>query len=222
MKTGLLRTQINECSVILKQLGMDNEFVPYPSYPTSPRAFFKGLLYSEVWKKCLQNRYYHFQLHDNSLIYFASDSDRAISLSYYEYPYDAMTYDEFIVSYDFTYGEIGEELREEYGDYLTTCDIKESINNVRYDLCYDQYVEGKHPVSHIHIGYNGNIRIRTERIMGPLSFLMFIIRQHYPDYWEKYTVTKKKQTLLNIVRDKLDTVNSSSVTELDKCELFLC
>lgn len=222
MNFGSYRAQINECRVVLKQLGMDGEFNPSPGYPSSPRTFFKGMSYIEIWKACLQNRYYHFQLFDNSLIYFGYDKADEFSLSYYEFPFAAVSYYEFINSFDLTYNDVGEELREDYDEYLTTCRVKESIAYLRYDINYEQYAEGKHPVSHLHIGHENNIRIRTEKIMGPASFLCFLLRQNYPDKWIEYVKTKKKQTLLNVVRDKLDAVNHRYVNNLDMCEIYLC
>jgi hypothetical protein len=221
MNFGAFRAQINECRVVLKLLEMDSEFNPLPGYPPSPRAFFKGMNYIEIWKACLQNRYYHFQLFDNSLIYFGYCNANEFSLSYYDFPFVAISYYEFINTYGFTYYDVGEELREEYDDYLTTCKVKESIASIRYDINYEQYAEAKHPISHLHIGYDNNIRIRTERIMGPISFLCFILRQNYPDKWIEYIKTKKKQTLLNIVRDKLDVISPKHISDWDKCEIHL-
>lgn len=221
MNLGSFRAQINECRAVLKQLEMDGEFNPSPGYPSSPRAFFKGLNYIDVWKACLQNRYYHFQLYDNSLIYFGYNKADDFSLSYYEFPFEAISYYEFVNSHDLTYSEVGEVFREEYDDYLTTCRVKESITSIRYDLNYEQYTEGRHPISHLHIGHENNIRIRTERIMGPNSFLCFLLRQVYPDKWIEYIKTKKKQTLLNTVRDKLDVIKPKLISDWDKCELIL-
>lgn len=221
MKAGAFKTHINSCWQILKQLEMDAEFIPNPSYPDSPRAYFKGMSYQNIWKACLQNRYYHFQLFDNSLIYYGYQSPESFSISYYEFPYAAESYFEFINSFGLVYSEVGEELKEEYDDYLTTCDSKQSISSIRYDVSYDQYVEARHPVSHLHIGHETNIRIRTERIMGPLSFLYFLLRQHYPDKWMAFIDGKKAQTISNIVRDSLEVVSVKYVSELDNCEIVL-
>lgn len=226
MNFGSFKAQINECSSILRHLEMDNDFIPCPQYPSSPRAYFKGMHYKDIWRTCLQNRYYHFQLFDNSLLYFEHINSDEVSLSYYDFPYDAVNYIEFINSYGYLYADVGDELREDYDDYITTCAIKESVSSMRYDVSYEQYDEGKHPISHLHIGHNNTVRIRTEKLLGPLAFLYFVLRQNYPDYWKKFVKDKDCQVLMNAVRLKLDGLNTrhqkyKAVSSLDMCELYL-
>lgn len=72
MNFGRFSAEINRCWSIARNLGLDTEFISTPDYPESPRAFFKGMSYREIWEVCFQNRYYNFHLHDNSLIYFSS------------------------------------------------------------------------------------------------------------------------------------------------------
>jgi len=226
MNQGAFFTQINECNAILKQLDMVSEYIPSPSYPPSPRAFFKGMLYKDVWRACLRHRYYHFQLSDNSLFYFEYNNSDEVSLSYYDFPYAASTYKEFLREYGYNYSEVGDELREDYDDYVTTCLLKESLCSMRYDVCYTEYDEARHPISHLHIGHANNIRIRTEKIMGPLPFLFLVLRQNYPHDWKNYVKSKQPERVLNAIREKLPGPNKrhpdyKQITQFDMCELFL-
>lgn len=221
MKRGAFFVQIKECWKILQSLDMDGEYVSNPQYPKSPRAYFKGMTYVEIWKACLNNRFYHCQLHDSSLMYFGFTGEDLFSLCFYQFPFDAATYSEFIDELGFTYFEVGENLRDDYEDYLSTCKVRESISTIRYDINYDLYKEARHPVSHIHIGHENHIRIRTEKIMGPLSFLYFILRQQYPEKWILYSHDVEKYLLHNQMRNNLTVINGSYLSDWDKCELYL-
>ena len=100
MNRGLFGAQLNNCWEIISYLELDYERVWYPTYEQYNPTNFKGLTYLEVWKKCLADHIYNFQLADNSLIQFRVDSFNPLKVgySYYECPYLCLSYAEFVES----------------------------------------------------------------------------------------------------------------------------
>ena len=59
-----------------------------------------------------------------------------------------------------------------------------------------------HPVSHLHIGQNNNVRIPLSKILLPSSFVMFIIKQVY---WEKFK--EYSQNNISFIDDYISEIN---------------
>lgn len=142
-------------------------------------------------------------------------------MSYYEFPFEAFSYIEFLESLEINYREAGDNFREEYDDYLTTCELKQSATPIRFDISYKEYIEALHPASHLHIGHDNNIRIRSEKILGPFSFFCFLLRQLYKEKWAKFISELTPQQINRFVRGDLDEVPEEYLSEMDKCDLFL-
>ena len=60
----------------------------------------------------------------------------------------------------------------------------------------------------------------TFQILG-LSFLVFLLRQVYPDSWEKLRGKEEVSNYCRNVRDDLDRVDEAYWSELDERELIL-
>jgi hypothetical protein len=110
-------------------------------------------------------------------------------------------------------------LRHEYE--LIEPTKKDAITPLRYDYNLDIYKEGIHPASHLHMGFNNNIRIATERILKPISFVLFILRQNYPNIWIGYISREYHNPILRNIRVTLDTVENDFRQRLDELQLFL-
>jgi hypothetical protein len=141
---------------------------------------------------------------------------------YYECPYDIVSYKEFVENeLRAEYPHVRDLYIKEYGDYVQSCGLKESINPIRYDLNLDSYEEGIHPASHVHIGHNNQLRLGAERVWRPLSFVLFIIRQCHPQGWKKLVTMKKAGVLCRNVRDTLDKAQHVFDSDLDKMQVIL-
>ena len=223
MNKALVSSQLNSGWNLLKKLGIDGNRNYLPRYPDNPRALFKELDYLETWKECYQNQYYDFQLNDNSLIQFRFESYKPLIFSfvYYQSPFTTMTYKEFIVSHGFEYNSIGDSLTQEYEQYLDSSDIKAYTLPIRYDYDQKLYNPGRHPVAHFHFGIDNNIRIGTKKILKPISFLLFILRQCYPDDWTNFLTLKESPVLLRNVRDSLGEIEGCFWTHCDNNEMYL-
>ncbi len=223
MNGGIFHSQINTGGDILKKLGLGAEFIPIPNSSRKPASFFRKLTYVETWRECYQNQYYNFLLTDSSLILFSVDNFPPLTVRYvyYECPYQAVSYFEFLVDNGFDPREVGEEFKEDYEIYLGNVNIKETFTPIRYDFSPAQYQEGIHPASHIHIGHNNQIRIGTRKVLRPLSFLLLIIRQCYPDHWRRLLLLESADLWCRNIREHLDDIEGQFWNNGDSNEMYL-
>src|SRR5262249_2107023 len=208
---------------ILKILDMAGTRVASPSYPAQPASMFRHLSYPDIWKTCYQNQYYHFQLSDGSLIQFRVENYKPLEVSYvfYDCPYKAISlYDNFREEYaDLIEDE--HELREEYTNYFAQLELKDSWVPLRYDYSPELYSEGRHPASHVHFGHNNNIRVGTKKLLMPISFLHFVLRQMYPDAWAKLVTMEYAELWCRNIREVLVDIDSRYWRALDEWEMYL-
>lgn len=225
MNKGLFAAQLDDGWDIIRLLNLDSERVWKPAYSGAQAATFRGLNYAQVWEKCLREQLYDFQLRDNSLFQFRvqSFSPAKVGYAYYECPYQCMSYEEFVtIEMGGDLADVGEALMKEYSDYIVGRSTKDTVTPLRYDYAPDDYQEARHPASHIHFGHDSNIRIGTRRILiKPLAFLLFVIRQCYPDKWLELLAERDAETWCRNVREGLDEVHADYWKAKDQLEMSL-
>ena len=163
-----------------------------------------------------KTRAYSFFLNDLSLIGFENSST---GYYYYQTPYD--NWKDFLELYDLSDEEI---LRD--SDFLVD-ELHERQNHfiVRYDYDETQYRPGIHPVAHIHLGCDTEIRIGCRKKLKPTSFILFIFRQFYPQLWNSIISANKDSSVhedvLKSVRINLDNIGDEFLSDQDQYEMYL-
>lgn len=226
MNDGLFYSQLNEIEKILKRFNLFNERNHFPDYTYCVPNRFRKKSYREIWEICYSEKYFDYFLSDQSIIQFQVDnSEPSLRYAFYEAPFSYMSYTDFLIKecgfleQDLT--GIGDSLRDEYDDAYVTSSLKEIVTPIRYDFDPLRYIEGRHPASHIHFGFSNNIRVGTIKLLRPLSFLVFIFRQCYPDIWINFLNTDENINLCKNVRENLDDINDSYRNPLDSLEMSL-
>src|SRR5262249_40204231 len=102
-----------------------------------------------------------------------------------------------------------------------TTDSKNVVTPIRYDCKASDYKEGRHPASHIHFGFGNEIRVGTRRVMNPISFLLMIVRQCYPDRWEALRRLQYASSWCRNVRENLDEIDVAYWNDADQLELAM-
>ena len=68
--------------------------------------------------------------------------------------------------------------------------------------------EGQHPAAHIHLGVDSPIRLSCKYKLKPMSFILFVLRQFYPDEWTRLLTYGENIPEVNValksVRDNLE------------------
>lgn len=222
MNQGLFEAQLNEIHRLLKIINLLEER-NYPHFPANPRAIFKSLSYPQIWELIYKEQYYNFRLVDDSLLQFKLETENVLCFhySYYDCPYEPkMSIEEFEQKHPLNEKYQIEELQLDYENYIVP-KAKETFIPIRYDYDPQLYNPCIHPASHIHIGHNNSIRVSAKKILRPLSFILLIIRQIYPEYWGGITRLRNSEELLRNIRESLDEVSPSQWTVQDEKQQYL-
>lgn len=92
---------------------------------------------------------------------------------------------------------------------------------MHYDFKASDYSEGIHPASHLHVGHNRTVRIANRKILNPVSFVMHIIRQHYPEQWKLLLLKPEILAYGRNVSACLDDVPEKYWNDKDRYEMIL-
>jgi hypothetical protein len=91
---GRFQTALRRGARVLKDAGLLDLTSLDPEYPNDFPALMRGLSYCDGWKACLDNQWYDHKLLDSSILQFHR-TEKTLSYSYLEVPYQAMDFDEF-------------------------------------------------------------------------------------------------------------------------------
>jgi len=213
--SGKFLTQIKELEKLLSSVNLLEEFLEYPSSINLSLSEIRRLSYTELWEEHYKQNCYHYNLIDGALIYFNISN---FSFSYIGCPYECMSFEEFLFSEDLLDEKKDYSLYSDYHQYISECSIREYPYLVRYDYDEESYNPGLHPAAHFHLGFNNDTRIGIHYIMSPKSFLYFILRQLYPEYWN---IALKKKLISPYIK-KLAPINQKKFyNSPDELELYL-
>lgn len=181
--------------------------------------------YIAVYHKFVETFKYDFLLFDDSLLQYSYERDQnghpLIKYSYYQFPFDFPTYEEYLLSNDLTYEEAGDLFRHDYEQELSEASARVYLTPIRYDYDVTQYTEGVHPASHIHIGYMNSIRLPVCMILTPFMFTLFVVKQCYYNDWLSLVSSAEFLNALGTSRQSCKQLHAELFTEADMKELFL-
>lgn len=73
--------------------------------------------------------------------------------------------------------------REEINALIASLTTSSTIPLIRYENAPSQYRVFEHPCSHFHIGLHSENRWAVSRVLTPLAFTLWIVKQYYRDSW---------------------------------------
>jgi hypothetical protein len=218
-----LDARIATAARILESAKLLDHRVHWPSYSGVAKEV-RDQPYRAEWGYYESQSLFDFRLLDGSLFQFKDqpESHTDISFSFYESPLLVDDYATFLYSnYSLSFEEVGDIAREDYDQYLSSASLKQAITMIRYDHSPGLYEEGSHPASHLHIGHGSPIRLATERIMNPISFTLFVMRQVYTRSWEALIASPVVDEHVKHVRDGLPRIATEFFNSKDRWELYL-
>ena len=137
--------------------------------------------YAETYNRYLTCQAYDFLLDDGSLFFFRRNplDQTLLSYGYFESPYSGVSYSEFT-------SEFGDrnEAWQDYEEYCSQRPQRTHILPVRYDWSPALYREVAHPASHLHMGFESDLRLAVDAMIMPLHFVLLIIQHFYVKSWE--------------------------------------
>lgn len=180
------------------------------------RSIIRHQSYKDRYIRYYVKKYYSFILKDLSLIGFESSDT---GYYYFQTPFTNLKYyldkynlydDDFIQHSDFMLDELENRNHPFY---------------LRYDYSEDQYKEGQHPAAHIHLGVDSPIRLSCKYKLKPMSFILFVLRQFYPDEWTRLLTYGENIPEVNValksVRDNLEPISTDFLSGWNLHEMHL-
>lgn len=145
--------------------------------------------YRNAYRIARENLDYNFLIEeDGSIFQFGYELDENekicdLRYAYYEAPSFQISYEEYLHDLDLNIEECGNMFFEDYSQALSEATLKNNVTSIRYDFSIDQRKELIHPVSHIHIGQQNEVRLPVSFVMTPKNFVAFIVRHIFWNKW---------------------------------------
>lgn len=149
--------------------------------------------YRKLYQLAIANKDYDILLKDYSFFQFSCESDVNNKIvkyryAYYEAPSEFPTYEEFLNELGFSYEECGEDFFSDYEQVVDEAKIKNTVTPLRYDYDENLHEPPVHSISHLHLGFQNEIRVPIKYILTPHAFVSFVIRHIYWKQWKKALV----------------------------------
>lgn len=231
MNQGKFISSINESAILLNKFELLKSKGPKGNgiYSDEFLKISKGNNIVETYKCAIKNNDYDFLLNDESIIQFQRKNDD-LRYAYIQNPYKFISKEEYVVLI-YTPEELEEYVdlsieelinENEYEQFLNEQSLNSISNYFRYDCSPAGYQPLVHSYSHFHIGMNENVRIASSKIITPLKFTKFCVKNTYYENWKSQfeldpnfttEVIKMKNDCLPLPPDKWN--------ELEKNDLHL-
>lgn len=214
----MYRTQIQ---AVAREAGFPVESYGSDHFVLTPEKIgeLRVRTYFDQWKLASESGWYHIRMSDHSLFLFKEGLSP--SYSFLHSPVEAPSFVEFLEM-------MGEEdtpsnrrqFREEFQLAIETSGPRKAVTPIRFDYDREGYRSGVHPVAHIHIGLDNNVRIATNR-MNPRSFVLFVMRQMYPAAWDRLLARNPGHAFFRCIREESTRIPPDYWREADRVELHL-
>jgi hypothetical protein len=156
-------------------------------------------------------------MQDHSLFLFREGG--SASYSFLHCPLDVITYREFLAQRCLDDNPLNRRtMKDEYEKVFETSSARSHVTPIRFDFDSVAYREGVHPVAHIHIGLCNEIRLSTNR-MDAVSFVLFVMRQMYPECWSRLLSRQNFHHFVKSIRRPGSAIPPQFWNPRDKVEL---
>lgn len=179
----------------------------------------RELPYLERWRLALVNRWYHVRMQDHSLFLFSEGL--APSYSFLHCPIEVPSFADYLVMIKEPDTPQTRRLFEaKYEQVFDTSMERRHVTPIRFDYDPNSYRAGVHPVAHVHIGMENQVRLCANK-MSAVSFTLFVMRQMYPRSWERLLGRSGRHNFVRSIRDVTTRLAEEFWTDLDRIELHL-
>ena len=191
------KTILNEYN-LLKKVNLKNiQLLSYSKYSDIFRKKARQGDYERIYITGIEMDDYDFLLQDGSYFQFSYDkneSDFVLRMAFYP-TINEISYVDFLHEFlEMDIDECGSTFIEDYQQFLTEQEVTR-VTPVRYDYNSKIYRPLVHSSSHIHFGYEENIRIPIDGILLPSAFVKVILQYFYYDSWKEKVLHEEGQDL---------------------------
>lgn len=181
--------------------------------------------YEDIFEKVMNTYSYDILLTDDSVFQFHKEHDD-YRYCFIQSPRVKMTWEEFLESIGTNEEDLSISDVEQWHSYYDNDEADCFRKNIcpvymRYDVSAEEYKEGEHPYSHLHIGINNEIRIPIALVLTPEMFTEFVIKMVYKRQW----VNKKNENYFvdfhKTLKRGCEPINLEFWSEIDKLDIFI-
>lgn len=204
MNEGAYFESINKSCTFLKDLGILQKInynnIKKSSIKKYSKAFVeysRAGIYVEVYRCAMENDDYDILLCDGSFFQFSYDpKGNSENVRYAYYPsLCQVSYEYFLEEeLDSSYEEVGDEFLEIYQQYVIEKEPT-NVTPIRYDYSDEIYSEIVHSASHIHFGFEENIRVPINKKIKPLLFIKLVVEYFFYEKWKKEIVSGNRNMM---------------------------
>jgi hypothetical protein len=217
---GRLGASLARAAVFLRELDLLAETQHTPDYSRLTPSQVRQMPYPRLWEMCIRERWFDIRMMDESFFQFRLDAE--LSFCYYEAPIRGKDFETFAFERGGDeWREFDDVLRDEYEEYLTSLPRDWPATPIRFDFSPSFYKTPCHPAAHIHFGFASDIRVASRRVFSPEAFVLFVVRQCYPDHWRRLVDKHEIEFLTRRIRDALPVIEDKYWCETDECETYL-
>lgn len=206
----------------INEVGVSNEF----RTASIKHPYFK------TYKIGLENYDFDFLTNDQSFFQFefkVNGDKKEIRYAFFQNPIDFVSYEDYVIdlieqeNLNETVEQIGLLFEDEYHQFLNEQENIANFVTFRYDFDQNNYQPVIHSVSHIHVGHQNNIRIPLNKVISPLKFVLFVIKNTYYNEWKNKIDTDPDYVLkiLNEARVHQKTLDEIEWQDEEKLELHI-
>lgn len=199
-------------------------------------AELAGLEYKEQWEKLTKANDYDFKLINDAILSFQLVYESGdVRYVWLESPRVVETFGDFARGYvldvmgvdqlaepqvEALIEEFTEDITAAYEVRLAESPLKLFVTPLRYEFHRTGYKKGWHPISHVHVGQNYDIRLGCAHVLTPLAFTLFVMRQMYCEKWKELLNSGWALANRHRAREMCE-IPSEFKTDLDCIELWL-
>lgn len=145
--------------------------------------------FQQIYLQALSRSYYNLLLNDYSMLQFSWSGNDAWRLAYLPNPWLAGVpeAEEKVREWEALEG-LGRYDDSEVGLLLSELPYYGSIPPLRFEYALQQYKELAHPAAHLHIGRHTENRWPVSRALGPVSFVLMIVKMYYVETWARHSL----------------------------------
>ena len=144
-------------------------------------------LYTDVYESGLALSHYNILLFDLAFFQFGWSGENEVRYAYYPNPFISGNKEAQVKLQNWREAQLAEILSEEdVSALIASLTTSGTVPLIRYENSPSQYRPFRHPCSHMHIGLHSDNRWPLARVLTPLAFSMWIVKQYYTDSWSVY------------------------------------
>lgn len=228
---GKFTTSISDAAAILKELELyrgENLF-----WRNASEEFLKVSKqdnYKKMYDTAIEHYDYNLILKEGSIFQFEEAENENLRFAFLQAPYNYVSFENFLLTFMDEQDMPNDKMEliglkisfeNDYEQFLSEQGVNSKVIYFRYDIDSEQYDPNVHSYAHLHVGLCNDIRIPCASRLTPASFVVFVIKQVYKKYWEKYVLDNNRRShILHLAKDRI-LLEDDKWNEEEKKELFL-